>query len=463
MVLRKDRYEFATSYAQQFATGSDSVVNLLADTWGKALDAAGFKMDMFASVLKAGEQSLPPVTDHQATAAFLTQIENDQDLGNAIYSMWQQVAHWDFDRPMAAPDNRFWFETALKRLADLTQPLGAIQQVVIKSAAGGFLPVDAARLSGQTLTINADGHLALTSRFASDFTKHQEAILPTAELSDMLLQLATFADATGDAGWACDAGRWQLTVIGEGGKQTAFGPLIPGHDQFSEPLRDLLPFPHLLLFDGAPDRMQRLVVTYNQGDRDEKLVIDRRSNTLSLTTKQTGATTRLAVATPEVSDLLDDLGVDTAQLSLVGNPKANLVVTARFRYAAPLKMGGTLSLDDPIEGWAQLAAILSAWLQQFAPQMLDSRLITRHTPKPGDLLYAQVVFHHGDTQYSYLADPKMAVGDRVVVPVHRGTGYGTIVAMNWYAPAQAPYPPAQTKRILGWADPVEEATGEPAE
>ncbi|WP_225422865.1 hypothetical protein [Lacticaseibacillus suibinensis] len=49
------------------------------------------------------------------------------------------------------------------------------------------------------------------------------------------------------------------------------------------------------------------------------------------------------------------------------------------------------------------------------------------------------------------------MGDRVVAPRNHSEAYGTIVAMAWYAPNQAPYPPAQTKRISRLADPLEEA------
>jgi hypothetical protein len=195
------------------------------------------------------------------------------------------------------------------------------------------------------------------------------------------------------------------------------------------------------------------------------LVLDRRSQTLSLTQVHDGTRVRLAIADPSIGELLNDLTiapdaqVSDAQVSLPASPPV-LTVTTRFRYGAPVTAQGTLSLDAPIAGWDDCAEWLRDWLKTHAPAMLDARLLMRKTPQPGDLLYAQVVFHHGGSPYSYLADPKYAVGDRVVVIAGYGESYGTIVSMAYYAPTEAPYPPSRTEAILALADPLEEAKGE---
>lgn len=458
MVTRADRYEFARLNQQLFNAGDDEAIDHLEATWAEQLTALGFRMDMLESVLDKKHQ-LPNPSDHEATKAFLTGIDDDQALGNAIFSMYRQITYWGFDEHLSDPDNRFWFATALTKLAALTRPLGAIQKVVIKSSEGRFWAPTPDSLMSQTLTLKAEGRVNLASYFFSGYRRRQTATVSASKLNGMLDQLADFASTVRPPEIVCDAGFWKMTVTGEDGVQHAQGSMIEA-ELLSEQLRDVLPFPYLMLFDNAPNQLQRLVIAYApDDDTAEKMVIDRHSQSLSLTTRHGATRTRLGLTSPAVGHLLTgiDSPLDQPKPDEASQTAPNLTVTARYRQGDPIIVKGTLSLDTPIPGWANLAAKLQTFLGEFAPQMLDARLMSRKTPVKGDLLYAQVVFHHGGSPYSYFADPQYAVGDRVVVPRNHSETYGTIVAMAWFAPNQAPYPPAQTKRILRLADPLEEA------
>ncbi|WP_390404628.1 hypothetical protein [Lacticaseibacillus jixiensis] len=455
MAKRATIHAFASKWQQLFATGQ---IQKYAQTLGQDCAKAGFALDQFAA-LTPGDTKLPLSSDLAATTAFLQAAQDVQALGNGIYSMWQQVTYWHTNDALTAPVNRHWFETALARLVGLTQPLGEITKVTIASddCTWGLAP-DPARVISQVLTIQVDGTVALDNEFASGYLHRETVQVPAANILPLMPQFEALADPDVPHPVVVDVGQWSLTVVGAGGSQTSRGPLIELAD-LSETIRDLLPFPHLLLFDGAPDVVQRLIAEYQPTPQThEKLVIDRRSQSLSLTQRNGKMRSRIAIADETITDLLDDLPLPQTDL-LPPRPREqhNLTVTLRYRDAQTQTLQGTLQLDQCIPQWRAIAAELREWLQERAPQMLDDRLISRTIPQFGDLLYAQVVFHHGARPYSYLADPELAVGDRVVVPVGSGERYGTIVAMAYYQPAQAPYPPAQTKRITCIADPIEEA------
>ena len=251
-------------------------------------------------------------------------------------------------------------------------------------------------------------------------------------------------------------------MIGTTGSATYRGPLIDGWDGgLSEQLRDVLPVTDLLLMDGNPHRLQRIVARYDADDRNsEELAISRSDQALSLTRVTPDETSTLSVTGASVVKLIDDLPRLDGAVPLLEDPKSNLAVTLSYRDADEVIVKGTLNPDVLVQGWPEFAGELRLWLQDRRTAILNRRLFGDETPEPGALLYAQVVLHHGEHGYSYLADPQYTVGDRVVVPTQNGELYGTIVSLAYYQPEDAPYPPALTKHISSLADPVAEANGE---
>lgn len=429
---------------------------------GEELLASGFKSDMFEMATEAFGQ-IPPVGDN--TIGYLAQFTDPYMLGVTIASMVRQITYWDIDNPLDSPENRLWFTTAFARLGVISQPLGALTSIVIESTTGGFgLSPHALTLVSQTLTIKLPKAVTLVNHFGSGHTTTQTIAVSSERLQKILPVLTTLADDIDQVPLATDVGTWRITIKGAGGQATAQGSLLLGGDtELSEQIRAVLPFRELLLFDGAPDLIQRLVVKYEpDATTREQLVIDRRSHTVSLTQQHGATRVKLAITAETVGDLLDELEESLAENEFDSTPSKNaseLQVTMRYRYASPEFASGTLSTEAPIYGWNDFAGELQRWLKEFAPNMLDARVFNRRRPQPGDLLYAQVVFHHGENPYSYLATANFAVGDRVKVPAGGRTMYGTIVAMDYFAPENAPYPPSQTKSILTLADPLDEAAG----
>jgi hypothetical protein len=454
MVMRAEIHTFAQKWQHLFETNAVAQSAGYSQTLEDDLKAAGFEMDQFAS-LTPDQVQLPDKQDVSATNAFIQAVTDSQALGNGIYSMWRQVTYWH-QQSLGDTVNRQWFDIAFAQLAKLTQPLGDIHAVTVDSRRTQPFHFAESALVSQQLELQDTGDVSLKIQFGSGYIDHQNAKISDVQAKNLIKWLSTL-EASSPAEVKAIPGTWQLTLQGEGGTETMSGDLDQ-HPKLSEAIRKVLPFPQLLLFDNAPEYLTRLIAEFtSDANTHEKLVIDRHSQTLSLTTRHGQTRSRVAVADPQVIALMDALlhqkfvGLTTPDSTLP------LAVTVRYRYASSQKFYGTLSLDHPIINWQDAASLIGQCVMKFYPNMIDQRLITRHTPQPGDLLYAKVVFHHGEHPYSYLATPDFAIGDRVVVPTTYSMQYGTIVAMDYYSPLLAPYPPEKTKSILRLADPVEES------
>ena len=457
MVMRAEIHTFAQKWQHLFETNAVAQSAGYSQTLEDDLKAAGFEMDQFAS-LTPDQVQLPDKADLPATRAFIQAVTDSQALGNGIYSMWRQVTYWH-QQSLGDANNRQWFSLAFAQLAKLTQPLGEIHAVTIDSRRTKHFHLAESALVSQKLELQDSGDVNLPIKFGSGYVDHQTAKISDIQAKTLIKWLSTLEAPSGmdSDDLKVFPGTWQLTLHGDGGTEMISGDLDE-HPKLSEAMRKVLPFPQLLLFDNAPEYLTRLIAEFtSDANTHEKLVIDRHSQTLSLTTRHGQTRSRVAVADPQVIALMDALlhqkfvGLTTPDSTLP------LAVTVRYRYASSQKFYGTLSLDHPIINWQDAASLIGQCVMKFYPNMIDQRLITRHTPQPGDLLYAKVVFHHGEHPYSYLATPDFAIGDRVVVPTTYSMQYGTIVAMDYYSPLLAPYPPEKTKSILHLADPVEES------
>lgn len=460
MQSRRALHELARDWHDQFATEHDVDAYVFAGPLGPALKKVGFVADGFSSV-PAGFQTTMAFDDQPAAMGMLAAFGEAPDLGNTIFARWQQVDSWGADG-WRRHEIRAWFAAAFERLMELTAPLGVVQSFVIHSDEMIWGLVNKGTVSSQQVTVKVGGTGEVVTHTADGSRNVQTMRIDTDALSTMLPALSQLAESAYDSWQVLDVGAWTLQVIGTTGSATYRGPLIDGWDGgLSEQLRDVLPVTDLLLMDGNPHRLQRIVAWYDADDRNsEELAISRSDQALSLTRVTPDETSTLSVTGASVVKLIDDLPRLDGAIPLLEDPKSNLAVTMSYRDADEVTVKGTLTTDALVQGWPEFAGELRLWLRDRRTALLNRRLFGDETPEPGALLYAQVVLHHGEHGYSYLADPQYTVGDRVVVPTQNGELYGTIVSLSYYQPEDAPYPPALTKHISSLADPVAEANGE---
>lgn len=280
-------------------------------------------------------------------------------------------------------------------------------------------------------------------------------------MAQLLAQISQTFDNFQSELTVVDLEPWRMTVKTADDRRIQFrGYFDP--DGLSEAMRQILQRPHLYLFDGDPDRIDALQITYHPAaSQQEDLRLSRADQQFfwQQTTDTTAA--QLTLTTATVALLLDQLGEITWQSATPANVELHL--TLQYRYAqTPTHLSGSLSTLAEITGWPEAAATISAWLAKHSPQVLDARIFSRRPYAPGMLCYCQVVFHHGGKPYSYLSQSHdLAIGARVVVPLgpNDTLTYGTVIACDYYWPQEAPYPPAKTKSIIGIADSLKEALG----
>ncbi|KRM88062.1 hypothetical protein [Lacticaseibacillus thailandensis] len=456
MLSRKDLHELAQRWASWFADSDNRDAPVSNINLTDELQGAGLVADNFVSVPVAFRAHLV-FDDGPAAVALLDAFDDPLALGNSIAARWEQISHWLADGELDH-SSWWWLTRAFQRLATLTLPLVDIRTIIIESFDGAFGRRTEDAIVAQKVTVNRDGSMVKVDQPVQGPPRTHHGQVDAQALAPLLTALADLAGAGTDDWSVMDAGNWELTVVSTTGRQRRTGPLIVGEDQgLSERLRDLLHVSGLLLMDGAPHRLQRFSAHYQPAAKvQEDLVLRRGDQSVSFTHQGPTRQVQTRVVDESVGRLLDLLADSSAtEVTLLADPADNLTVTWNYRDKAAKSVHGTLNQDHPIPAWGEVAAILRTWMSSVAPAMLDPHVINLPTAKQDEILYAQVLFPHGDRAYSYLATTDYVVGDRVVVPVGGdGEADGIIVNLQYYAPSEAPFPPDRTKAILRKADPL---------
>lgn len=90
------------------------------------LEAKEFGNDFYAQEFDADKveafEAVYPNAFHDLDGfkAIAGEVEGVQLLGDAIYSKWRYVTHWETDTDLLTPKNHEWLVLALSRLVDLT-------------------------------------------------------------------------------------------------------------------------------------------------------------------------------------------------------------------------------------------------------------------------------------------------------------------------------------------------------
>ncbi|WP_225047146.1 hypothetical protein [Lacticaseibacillus kribbianus] len=439
---------------QQFATRwqtllkGDSVPPVALD---KEAAKFGFHADLFDS-LKQALQALPELADVAAWQGLLAGLDAPWAIGNGLCTVWQRAT----SRPGTAPteSERTWLLAALGRLEALAKPLGRLATLRLTSSLDGYhAPVAADEVMNQVLTLNADGTIRLDSIQGGGTTATEHLVVAPRRLRTALAAAATFFERYQQVPES-DCDTWQAVITTEDGRRLGYDGAMgddPAAIDLAEAIRAAVPHAHLWLFDHDPDRLTRLVIDYREEPAVlEKLVVDAANGVISLTHRDATTRSKQSLQVAGVGQLLDRIAHTAFFTTTYHRPlPGKLHATGRFRYRGVKKVAGTLTLDTQPLGWTAVATLLRAFLAAHDAVTLDPRVYGRHAKKPGDYLYAQVMFHHEGEGYSYrTTDERLAVGDRVLVPVNNTTTIGTIVAMDYFDWQHVPYPLDRTRFII---------------
>lgn len=128
-------------------------------------------------------------------------------------------------------------------------------------------------------------------------------------------------------------------------------------------------------------------------------------------------------------------------------------ILVRYRRQPEQLLEGSFDRNGLPETWPAFADRVTAFFRSHTEGSLMNPALYRWRPREaGEYIYCSVVFQEGGKRYHYRTeDETLRIEDRVLVPVGPDNEPKpvTIVNIEYFQPADAPFPPSRTKVILG--------------
>lgn len=370
---------------------------------------------------------------------------------------------------------------------------GVLKKIQLVSCDCGFGPMPGPdEEAEQRLTLTADGRVWLSRyRFGEDkwkpalFEKRQIALSPAAVAPVMEAVSRLFAGGN-PLPWVTDAGIWELTLTNEQGQRFWYrGSLVAdrceGTDALSDMIRAALGRNDLFVFDGNPDRVERIELSYHRYacvkakntppasgfdqaviDHREHLVLDRAAETVRLVRDiAPGCKVTLDCRIPgDVARFLDGIRLDAFSVvkgnppDVIDDPKGSrdYALALLTKHGIKREVSGSYDRDGLPTDWAEFIEGVFDLLSYYdTGEIFSGRYYAEPRRRKSDLIFCHVALGQWGSTYSYLAQTDdYAEGDWVVVPVghkNRET-LGRIESITYRQPEDAPYPLDKIKTIL---------------
>lgn len=277
-----------------------------------------------------------------------------------------------------------------------------------------------------------------------------------------------------------DQGTWYLEVKDADQKKYQWNGSFSSDSMshLSEYIRDTLNDSSLFLFDGNPDRIERIEITYQRQTEipvpeewnidnpvwnyHEQLIIDRSSQTIEYTrfiADETDISTKYHVE-GGISDFLDDFDVHLFS-RVEGNPAdvhVNPMESNDYQIKVITKNEGERDLSGSFDrkglpmDFPEFMDDLSAFLDFYGHgEIFDDVLYNRVRRRENELVFCKVAFESNGPTYWYLADNEWyRPSDLVIVPAGDDDEetVARIVSIEYHTKDDAPYPMDQIKKII---------------
>ena len=309
----------------------------------------------------------------------------------------------------------------------------------------------------------------------------KEKILADVETLKIILDAVGRNFEDYDNVFVTDVGVWYIELTNTEGKVVHInGSLYPDffHD-LSDYIRRLLGRDDLFLFDGNPNRVERIEISYDRHheikmkkpvnsemlyaiwDYHEELKIDRAAETIEHYRKifDECDVRNIYHIAEGVPAFLDDIDVD-AFSEVTGDPLDVYVDPHRstnYKILLTTKNGGTREINGTFDrnglpkDWPEFAEELYNFLSFYGiGEIFDERVYGKSRRRINDLIFCNVVFEDGGKEYCYQADEDYDVGDLLVVPASADNHDAVVrVESVEYHPAEeAPFPLDKIKHII---------------
>ena len=399
------------------------------------------------------------------------------------------------DADLLSVEHRKWFIIAFARLAAITtekeeNPFifeGTLQKFRLVSNNIGYGPRPAPDDEiEQHLSIKRDGGVWLT-RYCygenGDVPKliQKEKIVADAKTIEQILDAIGRNFEEYDNVFVTDVGVWNAELTNTEGKTIRLNGSLDQESfhGLSDFIREQLKREDLFLFDGNPDRVEQIEVTYDRHteiemekpinsehpyalwDYHEEIIIDRATESIVHFRKifDECDVKNIYHIAEGVPDFLDDVDTDVFT-SVVGNPPDVFIdphQTTKYRITVTTKLGGsritegTYDKNGLPEDWPEFIERLYEFLTFYGiGEIFDERIYGKPRRRKNDLIFCNVVFTDGGKEYCYLADEDYNVGDLVIVPAGSDNHDAVvrIESIEYHPENEAPFPVEKIKRII---------------
>lgn len=379
---------------------------------------------------------------------------------------------------------------------------GKLKTIRLDSELSLFLmPADGTEVR-QRLTITRDGRGFLTRstfgsiprdvRWEDHFDKKKQTRFHLApEHAERIMQAfeETFSDPGLVIEMAYDAGCWGLVLENEEGKKFRWsGSLLddsfPGADELSDLVREETGIEDLFVFDGCPDRIEKLEFRYHQktairpeGSDDkpvfmefnESLSIDRKTETLKHVhgLSPECQVTNIYHISGGIPNLLDGL-VDMDLTEREGNPPdavdnpndvKEYSLKVRWRSGQVDQMDGTYDKLSLPEDFPELVEKARDFISFYGlGEFFNEDAYSRKKRRKSDLIFCKVIFADAEKEYTYLADEDIyEKGDFAWAPAGEENEEKVVrvTDVEYLQPEKAPFPVEKTKKLIRRLTPEE--------
>lgn len=344
----------------------------------------------------------------------------------------------------------------------------------------------------QRLTITANGRVWLSRyRFGTAGDRYElidktHFSIPSNDANEILVAVTNYFACENNILISTDAGVWNLALTNEKGKIFKIsGNLFEYQetqlDGISDLIRTKLCRNDLLVFDGNPNKIDRIEIKYSRitkikpkiipegatwdyvtWNHKENLTIDRDTETIEHI-KELGSGCKITsnyYVQDGVVSFLDDINLEDF-FDIEGDPPdviedtfetKKYSITVYTKYDGKKVITGTFDKNGLPKIWPQFIDEVFEFIAFYGlGELFDEDIYRKEKRRQTDLVFCNVTFEDVGQTYCYLSDTdSYCVGDLVVVPTGRDNhdSVAKIKSIEYHQIEDAPFPMERIKRII---------------
>ena len=396
---------------------------------------------------------------------------------------------------------REWFITAFARLEELASiPVfdGTLDKIRIVSNVMGFGPEPMPEEEvEQHIIIHRNGQVWISRYVFGDWTSgHKKKAANRINIGDaagkVLDSIASYFRKPYCEVFVTDVGSWNAELTNTDGEKASYhGPivvdLLSDGVSLSELVRETLGNNDLFVFDGCPERINKITLDYTRISKadpkesicpdpadkpciyTEKLFVDRDSGMIRHHQEMEGqyCIDREYNAKKFVRTFLDKLDEDMFYEDVLGDPEDVIInpavtrkyeLTVEYSKREPVVVRGDYDQRGLPVDWEEFIAGLSDLISYLGTgEIFEPSIYNKAKRCESDYIFLSIVFDGSQSHFYYLTDDdSIDVGDRVIVPAgfKNKKVHVTVVKKEYFQPECVPWPVDKIKHVIEKVEPL---------